>query len=370
MKHKSNKLVEYRFNKNAITSEIISNWKRNNLWPVESVEQCQILLSALDDVVQVVQDELQWRKGRMESNGSIVKYIAKVIKEERSKLREIEVTDPELQKKIQEMARLSDEIDRLKAQMEQLQSEFKPLEKEIRGILDEMDATAERALEFGNLLVTIKKRGYEAQSIQWKPLFEELYKKVNKAMKSQMDVMKAEHTKMKTVASQIGVQRTEASLSGVWNKLKGVLQKGLSFLKRNGSVIDKELSKLKQLVNRKSEGRLKEEWDSSQQTRFFREFKILSDKWKQQGHTVNIKQNNVHPNFLHIIIGSGSQAKSVGSAVLGKHYDSGKGFKSDLELLAKMFKPEDYDASNYQLVLIDDRVSDPALVNKFKKSIM
>lgn len=172
------------------------------------------------------------------------------------RLIEIEITDPEIEKKIREYARLSDEMDRLKNELKQLENQYKPIDEELRLMLEEIDATRDRALQVKGLLVTVKRSGYEANSIGYKEAFTELYNKVNAAMKKQADEIIERNTKIKKVASSIGVQKTESKLqegpfSGLISKLKSYLQKGLQFLKGNGQQIDNDIAKMTQLVNRK-----------------------------------------------------------------------------------------------------------------------
>lgn len=181
--------------------------------------------------------------------------LKRLIKEERQKLLELEVTDPDLERRIQEYARLSDEMDRLKAELESLKKQFQPLDDELTAMMEQVEATGDRAIETRDLLITIKRKGYSASSVGYKDAFTQLYNKVNAAMKRQADEIIAANTSVKRIASSIGVQRKQESriteagfLQNLYLKVKNFLTSKLSFLKKNGSSIDSDIQKMKQIV--------------------------------------------------------------------------------------------------------------------------
>jgi predicted nuclease with TOPRIM domain len=76
-------------------------------------------------------------------------------------IQEVKVEDPELTAQIKEFAELSDEIDRVSARLKMIEKKYKGLEEVIRPVLDELDETKDKALEVENILVTIKRKGYD-----------------------------------------------------------------------------------------------------------------------------------------------------------------------------------------------------------------
>jgi hypothetical protein len=187
--------------------------------------------------------------------------IRKLVKEQfsnKKKLREIDITDPETVKKVEDYARLANEMDRLKAQLKALEKQFTPLDDEFVAMLDAVDETKERALRTKNILITIKKKGYEAKSFRYKEGFELYFSKVNKAMKKMGEDCLAATMTMKKVSSSLAVQKMQDEnklneaglLSGIWNKLKNFISKFTTKIKQQGQSVDKDLNKLEQLVNK------------------------------------------------------------------------------------------------------------------------
>jgi len=140
---------------------------------------------------------------------------------------EKKVEDPELTQQIKDFAELSDEIDRTSAKLKLLQSKYKALEDVIRPVLEELDDTKEKALEVENILVTIKRKGFDRTSYAYKDALEWVKQRVNPAMRKIVDDSIEQTAKTATIASQIGVQKLEEEskiqsyierIKGAWNK--------------------------------------------------------------------------------------------------------------------------------------------------------
>lgn len=197
----------------------------------------------------------------VKTNLSYLKFWKDNIKEQfsnKKKLREIDITDPETVKKVEDYARLANEMDRLKAQLKALEKQFTPLDDEFVAMLDAVDETKERAIRTKNILITIKKKGYEAKSFRYKEGFELYFSKVNKAMKKMGEDCLAATMTMKKVSSSLAVQKMQDEnklneaglLSGIWNKLKNFISKFTTKIKQQGQSVDKDLNKLEQLANK------------------------------------------------------------------------------------------------------------------------
>lgn len=184
--------------------------------------------------------------------------IRRIIREEKKRfnINELEVTDPDIVKKIEEMARISDEMDRLANELAKLKKQFTPLDEEITRLMEEADATGEQALETQNVLVTIKKKGYEAKSPKYKEAFEELYNKVNAAMKKQVNAILAANTTMKKYGTTIAVQykKTEGKLneeslvSRLISKVKSYFSNLWNKLSIQGKQIDAGISAMQRMI--------------------------------------------------------------------------------------------------------------------------
>lgn len=192
------------------------------------------------------------KENRLES------VLRKIILEEKQKLRELQITDVDLVAEARRMAEISDRMDAIKAELERLQNEFQPLSEKFTPLMEEASATGDRALELEEILITIKRKGYEGTSVGYKDAFLQLYNKVNGKMKQQADAILAANTSIKRVASSLAVQRRQTEskineagfLQNIYEKIKSFISSKLGFLKKNGSEIDTDLLKMKQIVGK------------------------------------------------------------------------------------------------------------------------
>jgi chromosome segregation ATPase len=203
--------------------------------------------------------KLMPEKGKeVKKESKLESLLKRLIREERQRLHELEITDPEIEQKIAEYARISDQMDRLKAELEALKKQYTPLDDELTALMEQADAQGDRALETKELLITIKKRGYEAKSPAYKEAFQELLKKVNGKMKAQAIAILDANTTMKRVSTSIGVQKrqtesriTEAGfLQNIYEKIKKFISNKVQFLFRNGKELDSDIAKMKQMIER------------------------------------------------------------------------------------------------------------------------
>lgn len=170
----------------------------------------------------------------------------------KSLLFEIEVTDPILTAKIKEYAQLNEEIERKMAELEELKNKYKPLDDELTNLIDEMDATSDRCLKVSQLLVSVKRKAYDRTNVGYKAAFEWLESRVNPQMKKLVaEAMEASRT-VTRIATSISVQRTselnEGWLSDMWSKAKQFFNKTIASLQSKGSVVDKDIAKMEQLI--------------------------------------------------------------------------------------------------------------------------
>lgn len=173
------------------------------------------------------------------------------------KINELEVTDPSIVKKLEEMAKMSDEMDRLKNEMTKLKKLYEPLDEEITAILEEVAKTGDRALETKTILVTIKKMGNPAVEVAaYKERFEQLYSKVNGAMKAQSDKYWESVRTFKKIPTSIGVQykktegriNEESVISRLVNKVKSFFSSIYNKIIQYGKVSDQGIAELHKLT--------------------------------------------------------------------------------------------------------------------------
>jgi chromosome segregation ATPase len=120
---------------------------------------------------------------------------------------EAKVEDPVLAAQIKEYAEISDSLDRAKAELKKIESKYKELEGVIRPILEELQETQDKALEVEDILVTIKRRGYDRTSYAYKEALEWVRDRINPAMRKIVDDSLEATKKPSYIASQIGVQK-------------------------------------------------------------------------------------------------------------------------------------------------------------------
>lgn len=192
------------------------------------------------------------KENRLES------LLKKIIQEEKRRLQELQITDVDLVAEARRMAEISDRMDAIKAELERLQNEFQPLSDKFTPLMEQASETGDRALELEDILITIKRRGYQGTSVGYKDAFLHLYNKVNGKMKQQADAILAANTSIKNVATSLAVQRRQTEskinesgiLQRIYDKVKSFISSKLQFLQKNGQEIDNDLLKMKQMVGK------------------------------------------------------------------------------------------------------------------------
>jgi len=222
--------------------------------------ESEILTSKIEKTKGVDKVETMKLDKEKEIKLEILRIAKRVIKEElkkKVKLNELEVTDPDKVKKIEEMARLSDSFDRCKAEMEKIKKQLDPLDEEITKWMDEASAAGERALETKDILITIKRKGNpNAEVAAYKERFERLYSRVNGALKKQEDEFWAATRKFKVVPTSIGVQykkqenamNEDNMLSQGWNKIKSFFSNLYNKVIQYGKEADRGIAELHKLT--------------------------------------------------------------------------------------------------------------------------
>lgn len=158
-------------------------------------------------------------------------------------IREVKVEDPELAAQIKEYAELSDSIDRIKSELKKLEVKYKGLEEVIRPLLEELEETQDKALEVEDILVTIKRKGYERTSIAYKEALEWVRDRINPAMRKIVDDSLEATKKPTYIASQIGVQKLKEEKNS--SKLKMYFDKLAKVFSFRNNKLSQDINVLK-----------------------------------------------------------------------------------------------------------------------------
>jgi hypothetical protein len=161
----------------------------------------------------------------------------------RKMIREVKVEDPELAAQIKEYAELSDSIDRIKSELKKLEVKYKGLEEVIRPLLEELEETQDKALEVEDILVTIKRKGYERTSIAYKEALEWVRDRINPAMRKIVDDSLEATKKPTYIASQIGVQKLKEEKNS--SKLKMYFDKLAKVFSFRNNKLSQDINVLK-----------------------------------------------------------------------------------------------------------------------------
>lgn len=167
-----------------------------------------------------------------------------------STIQEVQIEDPELSKQIKEFAELSDEIDVINARLKLLKNKYGILEEIIRPILEELDVTKDKALEVENILVTIKRKGYDRTSFAYKEALEWVRVRINPAMRKIVDDSLEATKKTATITSQIGVQKIEEQsiLDRIANTLKSFFAKVSQKISTANNKLSRDIDVLKSKI--------------------------------------------------------------------------------------------------------------------------
>jgi chromosome segregation ATPase len=162
-----------------------------------------------------------------------------------STLNEAVIEDKDLQSQIKEFATLSDQIDSISSELKKLENRYKELEGAIRPVLEQLDETQDKALEIENILVTIKKSGYDRTSYAYKEAFEWLKDRVNPTMKKIVEEAIEKTKKTSRIPSVIGVQKKNISENQIIDALKKYWDSFIGKLKTYNNKLDNAIDDIK-----------------------------------------------------------------------------------------------------------------------------
>lgn len=180
-------------------------------------------------------------------------------------INELDVTDPETTKILDELGTLQEQLDNAEAEIEALKKKLNVagLQKQIKTIINEklntlmveMEKSGDRLARTENIIMKIERSAYKREDPQYKEGFLESLKKVNAATKKVLqDVLKA-YTTTTNVAAKISFSRRQENViteANIFTKFADWLTNMLGALipkvSARGKQIDNELDRLERVL--------------------------------------------------------------------------------------------------------------------------
>jgi hypothetical protein len=159
-------------------------------------------------------------------------------------LKEAKVTDPEIARKMMEFSVLSNEIDKLRGELYDKKERYAEIESELLPILEELERTGDRTLEVYDIIITIKKRGFDRTDYKYKEAFQWLLDRVNQAMKDIVLAAKEETKSITRIPSALGIQKKKLDEDGGYSNLETI--------QSQNDLIDNSIEKFKRLTSQQS----------------------------------------------------------------------------------------------------------------------
>lgn len=189
------------------------------------------------------------------NEGKFIDEIKALIREQLKK-KKLTENSPELDSEIEEYAKLSDQIDRMKAELEQMEKRFETLDQKFRvlleGLATELDETSKVYIRTKNILITIKKHGYDRTNKSYKDAYEFIRKKVNPKLQQMMDEVLETSKTISYVKSKLGVQYeskiNENWVTNLFNKVKNFFVNGIKKLRSLNQSVNQDLTKLEGML--------------------------------------------------------------------------------------------------------------------------
>ena len=199
-------------------------------------------------------------------------YINRIVKKGRTEskkklLNEVEVLDPILSKKLNEVAELERIYTQVKARVDSLMEEigFKDIEDRYKDMMKsdpviwkffmEMKKTGEKIIQTKENIIEVKRHATEVETVSYQDAYLKAIEKVNAATRK---VLEDELAATKNISKRIGAyssqQRESVIREGIFDKIKSWFTKVIgsltSILKRENDEISGELNRLDTIKNK------------------------------------------------------------------------------------------------------------------------
>ena len=166
------------------------------------------------------------------------KLVLDVLNESTSNLKEEKTEGPNLELQLREFYQLYQKFQTAKTEFEQIQNEFKVAEDFVRQTLENLDESEEKMLQLENIIVKIKRKGFERTDYKYKEISEELYSRVNPQIRAIIDEIMESNKKITYIKSSIEVKSSDGELNEIalFRKAKEFFSDILSKLSRKLSL--------------------------------------------------------------------------------------------------------------------------------------
>lgn len=156
---------------------------------------------------------------------------------------EVDVKGTELENQISEFYELFRKFQEAKAEFERIQEQFKASEDVVRTALESIDESEERMFKLEDVIVRIKKKGFERTDYKYKEASEELYRRVNPAIKALITELMENSKKITYIKSSIEVKTSEEELNEValFRKAKEIFTNLISTLAKKLKLKNQDL---------------------------------------------------------------------------------------------------------------------------------
>ena len=153
------------------------------------------------------------------------------------------------------MAKIAEEMDRLTNQLNKLKAKFEPLDDKFTKLMEVAAQNGDNALESKNILITIKRSGYDAKAPKYKEAWTLLMTKVNAKIKKQGQDCLDASTEIKHISAKLAVQYKESVVkegnivSRTFDRIKVWIEKKWAIMVNRGNEIERDLNKVNKLLN-------------------------------------------------------------------------------------------------------------------------
>ena len=159
---------------------------------------------------------------------------------------EAKIKDPKLKQQVDELAKL-------KSRINQLEKELKPLQGKAKKVADEilpaLESLGDKIHTTEKSVLTILRKGYEAESTSYKKLYEVLLTKVNKPTRDMMEEMAKTITTVKKVSASYDAEVLDEGLKDYFKDIFNKVRIKVKRWFRELNLIDKAVKELERMAD-------------------------------------------------------------------------------------------------------------------------
>lgn len=216
----------------------------------KEIEKIKVLKNNIDRIFKQEESVPFTGKTRRKTLRKVVSDIQDLLKsqlyqmdESSESISEVDVEGTEFEKQMSEFYELFRKFQEAKSEFEKIQDEFKASEEIMRTALESIDESEERMFKLKDIIVRIKKKGFERTDYKYKEASEELYRRVNPAIKALITELMENSKKITYIKSSIEVKTSEEELNEValFRKAKEIFTNLISTLAKKLKLKNQDL---------------------------------------------------------------------------------------------------------------------------------